>query len=162
MGKPWKITNWSFMGCCNVQSYFFSCNQAALRTHLSVRPSVCPAVVPFSQCFCDRIIMKFSGVITNDRSAKGQGQGSKVKVTEVKTQFSRFRTVTPVWIHLWWWMMHKAWCLGEVHYCFSRSYVKFQGRTAKKWSILTDILRFRTVTPVWISGWLWNDAQSLV
>ena len=25
------------------------------------------------------------------------------KVTEVKTQLSRFRTVTPVWIHIWWW-----------------------------------------------------------
>ena len=50
--------------------------------------------------------MKFSGVITNDRSdvhAKGQRQRSKVKVTEVMTPFSRFRTVTPVWIHIWWW-----------------------------------------------------------
>ena len=28
---------------------------------------------------------------------------SKVKVTEVKTQLNRFRTVTPVWIHIWWW-----------------------------------------------------------
>ena len=28
---------------------------------------------------------------------------SKVKVTEVITQLSRFRTVTPVWIHIWWW-----------------------------------------------------------
>ena len=28
---------------------------------------------------------------------------SKVKVTEVKTQLSRFRTVTPVWIDIWWW-----------------------------------------------------------
>ena len=28
---------------------------------------------------------------------------SWVKVTEVKTQLSRFRTVTPVWIHIWWW-----------------------------------------------------------
>ena len=28
---------------------------------------------------------------------------SKVKVTEVITQFSRFRTITPVWIHIWWW-----------------------------------------------------------
>ena len=28
---------------------------------------------------------------------------SKVKVTEVNTQLSRFRTVTPVWIHIWWW-----------------------------------------------------------
>ena len=25
------------------------------------------------------------------------------KVTEVKTQLSRFRTVTQVWIHIWWW-----------------------------------------------------------
>ena len=45
-------------------------------------------------------------VITNDRSAvhaKRQGQRSKVKVTEVNTQLSRFRTVTPVWIQMWWW-----------------------------------------------------------
>ena len=28
---------------------------------------------------------------------------SKVKVTEVATQLNRFRTVTPVWIHIWWW-----------------------------------------------------------
>ena len=28
---------------------------------------------------------------------------SKVKVTEVTTQLKRFRTVTPVWIHIWWW-----------------------------------------------------------
>ena len=38
----------------------------------------------------------FSGVVTNDRSdvyAKGQGQWSKVKITEVKTQLSCFRTI---------------------------------------------------------------------
>ena len=34
--------------------------------------------------------------------AKGQGQRSKVKVTEVTTQLNRFRNVTPVWIHIWW------------------------------------------------------------
>ena len=48
----------------------------------------------------------FQGVITSDKSdvhAKGQGQRSKVKVTEVTTQLNRFRTVTPVWIHMWWW-----------------------------------------------------------
>ena len=28
---------------------------------------------------------------------------SKVKVTEVKPQLSRFRTITPVWIHIWKW-----------------------------------------------------------
>ena len=72
----------------------------------SVRLSVCPSVTPFWLCSHHRIIMKFSGVITNDKSkvhAKGQGQRSKVKVTEVTTQLNRFRTVTPVWIHIWWW-----------------------------------------------------------
>ena len=160
--------------------------------------------------------MKFSGVITNDKSkvhAKGQGQRSKVKVTEVTTQLNHFRTVTPIWILIWWWndayslmllrrgallffkvirqisrshgsknrqiwprlgvswlllqveftngyeMMHKAWSsIEEVPYCFSRSYVKLQGHTAKKSSILTQIGRFRTVTPVWIHWWLRNDA----
>ena len=80
--------------------------------------------------------MKFSGVITNDQSkvhAKGQGQRSKVKVTEVTTQLNRFRTVTQVWIHIWWWKMHIAWCcLEEVPNCFSRSSVKYQGHQALK------------------------------
>ena len=72
----------------------------------SVRPSVCLSVTPFWLCSHHHIIMKLSGVITNDQSkvhAKGQGQRSKVKVTEVTTQLNRFRTVTPVWIHIWWW-----------------------------------------------------------
>ena len=53
-----------------------------------------------------RILMKFSGVINNGQSevhANGQGPKSKVKDTKVKTQLNRFRTVTPVWIHIWWW-----------------------------------------------------------
>ena len=94
--------------------YFFSCDQAALQmvfsvcpsVRLSVRPSVRLSVTPFWLCSHQRIIMKFSGVITNGQSkvhAKGQGQRSKVKVTEVTTQLKRFRTVTPVWIHIWWW-----------------------------------------------------------
>ena len=92
----------------------FSCDQAALwmvqSVRPSVRPSVClsvrPSVTPFWLCSHHRIIMKFSGVITSDKSdvhAKGQGQRSKVKVTEVTTPLNRFRTVTPVWIHIWWW-----------------------------------------------------------
>ena len=93
--------------------YIFSCDLAALRTlisiSLSVCPSVClscPSVTPFWQCSCHRIILKFSGVITIDKRdvlAKGQGQRSKVKVTEVMTPFSCFRTVTPGWIHIWRW-----------------------------------------------------------
>ena len=73
---------------------------------LSVCPSVRLSVTPFSPCSHHHIIMKFSGVITNDKSdvhAKGRGQRSKVKVTEVNTQLNRFRTVTLVWIHIWWW-----------------------------------------------------------
>ena len=65
-----------------------------------------PSDLPCLLCSHHRIIMKFSGVITSDRSdvhAKGRGQRSKVKVTEVTTQLNRFRTVTPVWIHMWWW-----------------------------------------------------------
>ena len=72
----------------------------------SVCLSVCPSVTPFWLCSHHCIIMKFPGVITSDKSdvhAKGQGQRSKVKVTEVTTQLNRFRTVTPVWIHIWWW-----------------------------------------------------------
>ena len=68
--------------------------------------SVCPSVTPFSLCSHHRIIMQFSGVIANDQGkvhAKGQGQRRKGKVTEVTTQLSGFRTVTPVWIHLWRW-----------------------------------------------------------
>ena len=56
---------------------------------LSVCLSVCPSVTPFWLCSHHRIIMKFSGVITLDQGkvhAKGQGQRSKVKVTEVTTQ----------------------------------------------------------------------------
>ena len=121
------ILYWCYMGisrhllhCCKFLLQFysnleidydiFSCDQAALQMVFSVYPSVCPSVrlpvTPFWLCSYHRIIMKFSGVITNDQSkvhAKGQGQRSKVKVTEVTTQLNRFRTVTPVWIHIWWW-----------------------------------------------------------
>ena len=78
----------------------------------SVRLSVRPSVTPFSPCSHHRIIMKFSGVITmvkSDVHAKGQGQRSKVKVTEVNIQLSRFRTLTPVWIHIWQWNHAHSW-----------------------------------------------------
>ena len=110
----------------------------------SVRPSVCPSVcpsvrpsvTPFSPCFHHRIILKFSGFITNDKSdvhSKVQGQRSKVKVTEVNTQLDRFRTVTPVWIHIWWWNDgYSLMMLMRGALLFSRSSVKFQGHTALK------------------------------
>ena len=87
-------------------SYVFSCDQSALWMAQSVCPSVYLFVTPFSLRSHHRIIMRFSGVVTNDIGelhAKGQGQRSKVNVTEVTIQLNRFRTVTPVWIHKWWW-----------------------------------------------------------
>ena len=130
----------------------------------SVCLSVCLSVTPFWLCSRHRIIMKFSGLITNDTSdvhAKGQGQRSNVKVTEVKTQLSRFRTVTPVWIHIWWWNdAQSLMLLREVPYCLSRSSAKFQGHTEQKIADFDPNLVFRTVTPIWFHWWLWNDAQS--
>ena len=62
----------------------FSCDQAALwmvqSVRLSVRPSVCLSVTPFWLCSHHRIIMKFSGVITSDKSdvhARGQKSRSQ-------------------------------------------------------------------------------------
>ena len=145
---------------------FFSCDQAALWMvqsiclHPSVRLSVCLSVTPFSLCFNHCIITKFWRVITIDTSdihAKGQGQRPKDKVTEVMTLLSHFWTVNPQFVYGDE-MMHKAWhCIEDVPYWFSMSTAKFQGHTAKK----TQIGYFRTVTPVWIYQWLWNDAQCL-
>ena len=67
------------------------------------------------------------------KSAKDQGQRSKVKVTEVTTQLNRFRIVTPVWIHSWWWTdKYSLMLLKRGVCCFSRSSVKFQGHTVIK------------------------------
>ena len=133
---------------------------------LSVCPSVRLSVTPFWLCSHHRIIMKFSGVITSDRSdvhAKGQGQRSKVKVTEVTTQLYRFRTVTPVWIHIWWWndaysliMLRRGALLFFKVICqIPRSH------GSKNRGIWPRLGVFRTVTPVWIHQWLRNAAQSL-
>ena len=56
----------------------FSCDQAAMRTVISICPSVCLSDVTFfSQCSCHCMIIKCSVVITNDRNdvhPKCQGQ----------------------------------------------------------------------------------------
>ena len=67
-----------------------------------------------------------------------QGHPSNFKVTRYKTspiltQIGRFRTVTvtEVWIHQWVWNDAQSLnSIEEVPYCFARSSVKFQGRTA--------------------------------
>ena len=86
------------------QQSVFSCDQAALWMVQSLCLSVCHtflAMIPSS--YHHEI---FRSYFTNDRSgvhAKDQGPRSKVKVTEVIIQLICFRTVTPVWIHIWWW-----------------------------------------------------------
>ena len=106
------LPNYCFISdFCNIVLHWFLAatklyDWFSLSVCLSVRPSVRLSVTPFSPCSHHHIIMKFSGVITNDKSdvhAKGLGQRSKVKVTEVNTQLNRFRTVTLVWIHIWRW-----------------------------------------------------------
>ena len=152
--------------------HIFSWDQAALWMVQSVCLSVSLSVTPFWLCSHHRIIMKFSGVITNDRSdvhAKGQGHPSNFKVTRLKkssilTQIGHFQTATPVWIQIWRWndaqilmlLRRGALLFFKVIRQISRSHGK------KKSPILIRIERFRTVISVWIHRWIWNGAQSLM
>ena len=87
-----QLYEWYFLSVCpsvRLSVRLSVCPSVRLSVCLSVRLSVCPSVTPFWLCSHHRIIMKFSGVITLDQGkvhAKGQGQRSKVKVTEVTTQ----------------------------------------------------------------------------
>ena len=106
---------WMVFSVCLSVEWFWVSRRIFIYSHhntivffskMSVCLSVCLSVTPFWLCSHNRIIMKFSGVITKDQGnvhAKGQGQRSKIKATEVTTQLNRFQTVTPVWIHIWWW-----------------------------------------------------------
>ena len=68
----------------------------------SVRPSVCPSVchtflTMFPSSYHHEI---FRSYYQWQKWRPCKRSRSKVKVT---TQLNRFRTVTPVWIHIWWW-----------------------------------------------------------
>ena len=79
----------------------FSCDQAALWIVQSVRPSVRLSLRPSN-------IFDYVPSIVSSRNFQELlpvtevTSMQKVKVTEVTTQLNRFRTVTPVWIHIWW------------------------------------------------------------
>ena len=87
---------------------------------------------------------------------------SKVKVTEVMTPFSRFRTLIPVWIHIWWWNDAQSLMLLRRGALFFFKVTRQISRShgLEKSSILTQIGRFRTITPVWIHQWLPNDEKA--
>ena len=62
---------------------------------------------------------------------KVRGQGSRS--LRCKPKFAVFWTITPVWIHIWWWNDAQSFMLlrrGALF--FSRSSFKFQGHMAKK------------------------------
>ena len=89
---------------------------------------------------------------------------SKVKVTEVKTHLSLFLDCNcSLNSH----MMMK-WC-KKLDVAKERCPIVFQGHPPnfkftrdKKSPILTRIERFRSVTPVSIHRWFWNDAQIFI
>ena len=77
----------------------------------SVCLSVCPSVYP-SVChtFCTMFPSSYHHEIFRSyyqwqkwRPCKRSRSEVKGQVTEVNTQLNRFRTVTLVWIHIWWW-----------------------------------------------------------
>ena len=99
----------------------FSCDQAALRTLISVCLSVCPSV-RLSVClsvrpsfrpavrhtFLTMFLSSYHPEIFRiyyhwQTWCPCKRSRSKVKVIKVMTPFSRFRTVTPVWINILWW-----------------------------------------------------------
>ena len=127
----------------------------------SVRPSFRPpmSIGPSVTTLClfchHRILMKLSGVITNDRSedhAKCQGHGME-----------GFWTVSPVWIH--WWLRNDAKRSKQhrrgalLFFYVIRQISRSNGKISP---ILTRIERFWPVYQVWIHPWLWNNVQSLV
>ena len=87
----------------------------------------------------------------------------QVKVKEFKTQLSRFGTISPVWIHIWWWNDAQSLMLlrrGALLFCkVIREISRSHG--TKKLPILTWIEHSRSVTPDLIKRWIWNVAQSL-
>ena len=102
-----QIEQW----CSNYMGYISSYNQAPLRTRqsvgLSVRLSVCVSVClsvclsvkPFSQWSSHRIIILPMTKLMSMKKVKVRGQRWRSQ----RSKSNHFRTVTPVWIHIWWW-----------------------------------------------------------
>ena len=147
----------------------FSCDQAALwmvqSVCPSVRPSVCLSVRP-SVChtFLTMFPSSYHHEIFRSYYQWQKWRPCKRSRSEVKGQGHRghdpnfrFRTVTPVWIHIWWWNDTYSLMLLRRGALLFFKVIRQISRSQN----LTQIGRFRTVTPVWIHQWLRNDAQSL-
>ena len=106
------ISDFSIFG---IHRVIFSCDQAALQMVFSVCLSVCLSVrlsvchtffTMFPSSYHHEI---FRSYYHGQKWCPCKRSRSKVKVTEVNTQLSRFRTLTPVWIHIWQWNHAHSW-----------------------------------------------------
>ena len=125
----WQGDRWI---CCSAVLMGLCCDSAALWMVRPFHPSVYLCVC-LSACLSVSLSHLFGNVPVIESSwnfqwcpCKSQGQGSKVvKVTEVQTLFSSFRTITPVWINIWQKIMQKKHMRGRFfrgHPSISTSY----------------------------------------
>ena len=146
----------------------FSCDQVALWMVQSVRLFVCPSVC---HTFLTMFPLSYHHEIFRSYYQSQRWLPCKRSRSEVKgqchrgySQLSRFLTVTQVWIHIWRW--HDAQSLmllrrgALLFFKVIRQISRSHGKKID-FAILTQIRRFRIVTPVWIHQWLRNDAQRL-
>ena len=70
---------------------------------LSVRPSVCLSVTLFHYVLIIVSSWNFQVLLPMRAVMSMQNTRSEVKVESHNGQFTRFRTITLVWIHIWWW-----------------------------------------------------------
>ena len=92
--------------------------------------------------------------------AKGQGQRSKVKVTEVMTPFPDHNSSLDSHVVMKWGIKLDV-AKERCPFVFEGHPSNFKVTQLKRSLSLTQIGRFRIVTLVRIHQWLWNDAWSL-
>ena len=102
-----------FQGCqfwCLWKYLFLAATKQLYKWYFpSVRPSVCLSVchtffTMFPSSYHHEIFRRYYHV-----QKWCPCKRSRSKVTEVNTQLNRFRTLTPIWIHIWQWNHAHSW-----------------------------------------------------
>ena len=95
-------------------------------------------------------------------SVQFQDHTGQTKITDFDPNwvFPDFNTSLNSPMALWNYVQSLKWHRRGAPLC-SRFPSNFKSTKDNKTLILTRIESFRTVTPIWIHRWLWNDAQSL-
>ena len=156
--------------CCHILGVVWFCDYISIfqlwsssSTYGSVHPSVCPShlfhyvsIIISTWNFHELLplteVMFMQKVEVRVQRSRSQRSKPNLAISRLLLQFE-FANGDK--------MMHKAWCsIGELPHRLSRSSVKFQGHTGQN-NADFNLVRNRTITPVWIHTWLWNDAQSL-